>query len=174
MAKRDYRAAYDTASDAYARKYIHELDHKPFDRELLEQFALIVGPNRPVLDIGCGPGHTTAYLASLGLSASGVDLSPKMVKKAAEIFPQLRFEVGDFFHLKNESSSIDGILAFYCIVHLTPDELVAVFSMVAGNRAGVAARGVRRGPIAIHTLRHGACGVWAPGDRFLLDLRRLR
>jgi SAM-dependent methyltransferase len=122
------RTAYDIACEAYARKFISELDHKPLDRELLKQFATIVGAERPVLDLGCGPGHTTAHLTALGLMATGVDLSPKMIEKASASFPQSRFVVGDFFALPNESSSIAGILAFYCIVHLTPAQLGPAFS----------------------------------------------
>jgi SAM-dependent methyltransferase len=122
------RVAYDVACEAYAQKFINELDHKPLDRQLLKEFAAIIGAGRPVLDIGCGPGHTTAYLTALGLMATGVDLSPKMIERAAGIFPQSRFVVGDFFALPYETSSIAGILAFYCIVHLTPAQLVPAFS----------------------------------------------
>jgi SAM-dependent methyltransferase len=118
------RDAYDLACDAYARKFIHELDYKPFDRELLKEFAALVGPQRPVLDLGCGPGHTTAHLTSLGLAATGVDLSPRMIETATTTFLQSRFEVGDLFALRFESSSVAGILAFYCIVHLTADDVV--------------------------------------------------
>jgi SAM-dependent methyltransferase len=120
------RTAYDVACAAYALKFIHELDHKPLDRELLKRFSSLVGPERPVLDIGCGPGHTTAHLTSLGLMA--VDMSSKMIEKASELFPQTRFVVGDFFALPNDSSSIAGILAFYCFVHLTPEQLLPAFS----------------------------------------------
>ncbi len=122
------RAAYDVASEAYASKFVDELDHKPLDRELLQQFAATVRTQQPVLDVGCGPGHTTAHLTSLGLRATGVDLSPKMIELASRLFPQTPFEVGDFCSLRHESSSVAGILAFYCIVHLQPDQLVAAFS----------------------------------------------
>lgn len=122
------RTAYDIASEAYARKFVNELDHKPLDREWLKEFAAIVGAERPVLDIGCGPGHTTAHLASLGLMVTGVDLSPKMIELASRTFPQSRFEVGDFFALRHQSSTVAGILAFYCIVHLTPEQLVPAFA----------------------------------------------
>jgi len=122
------RSAYDLASEAYSRQFIDELVHKPFDRELLERFTRLVAPEQPVLDIGCGPGHTTAHLTSLGLTATGVDLSPKMIEQASKFFPQSCFEVGDFFDLNHQSSSIGGILAFYCIVHLTLDQLVPAFS----------------------------------------------
>lgn len=122
------RAAYDIASEAYARKFTTELDYKPLDREWLKEFANTVDAKRPVLDIGCGPGHATAHLTSLGLMAAGIDLSPKMVELAARTFPQARFEVGDFFSLHHETSSIGGVLAFYCIVHLKLEQLAAVFA----------------------------------------------
>ncbi len=122
------RAAYDIASEAYARKFVHELDDKPFDRALLARFAALVGPGRPVLDLGCGPGHTTDYLSSLGLTATGIDLSPAMVRQAAERFPRCRFVVGDFLALQNESASVAGVLALYCIVHLTADQLGSAFA----------------------------------------------
>lgn len=123
----DIRAAYDTASEAYARKFLDELTHKPADCELIQRFASLVG-ERPVLDIGCGPGHTTAHLTSLKLNATGVDLSPKMIASASRTFPQSRFEVGDFLALRQDNSSVAGILAFYCIVHLTSGQLTAAFS----------------------------------------------
>lgn len=128
VALQSIRAAYDIASEAYASKFVNELDHKPFDREVLQQFAAIVGAERSVLDIGCGPGHTTAHLTTLGLTATGVDLSPRMIEIASRTFPQSRFEVGDFCSLRHESSSIAGILAFYCIVHLTPEQLAPAFA----------------------------------------------
>ncbi len=124
----DIRQAYDIASEAYAHKFVNELDHKPLDRELLSQFAALVGTEPPVLDLGCGPGHTTEYLTSLGLHATGVDLSPRMIENAARLFPKSQFEVGDFCALRHESSSVGGILAFYCIVHLTPEQLAPAFT----------------------------------------------
>jgi SAM-dependent methyltransferase len=51
-----------------------------------------------------------------------------MVQKATESFPRSRFVVGDFFALRDEASSVAGVLALYCIVHLTPDQLVPAFS----------------------------------------------
>jgi SAM-dependent methyltransferase len=128
LSRASVREAYDIATDAYARKFLNELDQKPLDREWLTEFASLIGPERPVLDLGCGPGHTTSYLTSLGLNVTGVDLSPRMIEKAAECFPQTRFAVGDFFALPNEPSSIAGIVALYCIVHLTPDELRAALA----------------------------------------------
>jgi trans-aconitate methyltransferase len=45
-------------------------------------------------DLGCGPGRITAHLAGLGVSAFGVDLSPKMIGLARHAYPDLRFTEG--------------------------------------------------------------------------------
>ena len=36
-----------------------------------------------VLDVGCGPGHLTRRLAALGIEATGIDLDPDMIERAA-------------------------------------------------------------------------------------------
>jgi hypothetical protein len=35
----DPAATYDKVASAYAATFLHELDHKPFDREILTRFA---------------------------------------------------------------------------------------------------------------------------------------
>ena len=59
-------ATYDLVAPRYAERFVGELDHKPFDRALLERFAARwrpVAADLPVCDLGCGPGHIGAYLA---------------------------------------------------------------------------------------------------------------
>ena len=120
--------AYDLAADEYAKKFLEELKHKPQDVEWLQQFADSIDPAQTILDLGCGPGHTTAHLASLGLNPTGIDLSPNMIGKAKTFFPDVSFETGDFFHLPYSNDSVAGILAFYCIVHLQSDQLKTAFT----------------------------------------------
>jgi ubiquinone/menaquinone biosynthesis C-methylase UbiE len=126
----DIRKAYDTAAQAYAEKFLTELQHKPFDRDLLTRFAEMVGPQSRVADLGCGPGHTTSHLASLGLTPSGVDLSAEMISTARSYFPNEEFAVGDFFDLPFDDESLAGVLAFYCIVHLERDQLKPAFAEI--------------------------------------------
>lgn len=126
----EIRAAYDKASSAYAREFIHELDHKPKDRELLARFASLVGQNSPVFDIGCGPGHTTDHLSALGLAATGLDLSPGMIDQASKHFPRTKFVCDDLLALSWPDESSKGVLAFYCIVHLTRQQLPSAFKEV--------------------------------------------
>ena len=123
--------AYNAASAAYAEMFLNELDQKPLDRELLQKFTTKVEGNGRVLDIGCGPGHTTAVLHGHGLNVCGVDLSPEMIDRAEREFPGVDFEAGDFFSLNVGNSSIVGLVAFYSIVHLSPAELPDAFAEFA-------------------------------------------
>lgn len=48
-----------------------------------------------ILDVGSGTGHHVAGLSANGLDVLGIDISPSMVKKAKNDYPQYLFEVGD-------------------------------------------------------------------------------
>ena len=92
------RASYDAVAAAYAEALSHELGGKPLDRALLAVFAEQVrdvgrGESR-VWDVGCGPGHVTAFLAGLGVQAAGIDLSGEMTGQAAKRHPDLAFSTG--------------------------------------------------------------------------------
>src|SRR5687767_7262580 len=87
----DLRASYDAVAEAYEREVAGELDAKPFDRELLDLFAARVRDAGPVADLGCGPGHVTAYLAGRAVEVVGVDVSPAMVERARRRNPDLAF-----------------------------------------------------------------------------------
>ncbi len=47
--------SYDAVADEYVRQILHELEHKPFDRERLDRFVCDVRSGGTVADIGCGP-----------------------------------------------------------------------------------------------------------------------
>ncbi len=63
------RDSYDRVADEYARRIFDELDHKPFDREILDGFADAVRGLGPVCDLGCGPGQVARYLRARGVDA---------------------------------------------------------------------------------------------------------
>ena len=78
-------------------------------------------------DMGCGPGHVTHYLQSLGVSVFGLDISPLTVEMAKRLNPQARFEVGDILSLGLRDGSLIGIVAFYAIVNIPTESLSIVF-----------------------------------------------
>lgn len=79
-------------------------------------------PGARVLDVGCGNGWTTLFLAEAGLSPLGVDLVPANVDlartRAARWRSPARFEVGDM-----EALAVDGrfeaALVFDALHHVT-------------------------------------------------------
>jgi SAM-dependent methyltransferase len=124
------RAAYDAVAADYAVRFGAELAARPLDRGMLAGFAELVraGGDRPVADIGCGTGRVTAHLASLGLSAFGVDLSPRMVAVARQAYPALRFEVGSMLALDLPDAALGGVLAWYSTIHVPDEQLPAAFA----------------------------------------------
>ncbi|MET8196202.1 class I SAM-dependent DNA methyltransferase [Micromonospora sp. NPDC005686] len=121
------RAAYDTVAEDYAR-LLPDVVEPPLDRALLAAFAKLVGPGRPVLEVGCGTGRVTAHLHRLGLDIDGVDLSPGMVAVARRTYPDLRFEVGSLTELTAPDESLAGLVSWYSVIHLPPELLPEVFA----------------------------------------------
>jgi len=115
---------YDLVAEEYARRLTRELEGKPFDRLMLDQFAEKVGDGA-VADVGCGPGHVGRYLHDAGATGVfGLDVSPGMVATAQALNPSMRFSVGDMTAMEHENASLDGVLSFYSIVH-TPTHKLA-------------------------------------------------
>src|SRR4051812_25434940 len=95
---RDAGAAYDAVAGGYADAFAH-LDRTPFDRDELSQFAAELAGRGLVADLGCGPGHGTAFLAGLGVEVFGVDVSAAMVDVAQRLQPGLDVRLGDMADL---------------------------------------------------------------------------
>jgi hypothetical protein len=62
---------YDQVADEYARRISGELQHKPFDRELLNRFAAAVTGRGEVCDMGGGPGHIARYPSTSSTGGGG-------------------------------------------------------------------------------------------------------
>src|SRR5688572_14504281 len=117
------RNGWDAVADRYADELYHELDRKPYDRDLLARFAAMVTTDLPVLDLGCGPGHISAHLAKMGLWIHGIDLSPEMVRVAKERSPDLGFEVGNLLDLELAENSLGGVVALYSLINLLREDV---------------------------------------------------
>lgn len=126
----DTRAAYDAVAGLYAELFGNVLETLPLERAVLAAFAELVRAHDagPVADLGCGPGHVTAHLHALGLTAFGIDLSPAMIALARQAHPDLRFDEGSMTALDLADGTLGGILAFYSTIHTPPRQLPAVFA----------------------------------------------
>ncbi len=121
-------SSYDRVAEQYSARFSEELRHKPLDRALLNCFAELVRGLGPVADLGCGPGHVTRYLHDRGIPALGIDLSGEMVVQAQRLNPGLTFRQGTILDLDVDEAAWGGIVAFYSIIHLEPDELSRAFA----------------------------------------------
>ncbi|SOE00493.1 Methyltransferase domain-containing protein [Blastococcus haudaquaticus] len=125
------RASYDRVADTYVAMDVGDLAPTPWLRAALTAFAEDVRGLGPVLDVGCGPGLVTAHLAGLGVDASGVDLSPRMVEHARRLHPELRFSVASATDLRLEDASLGGVLGWWSLFNLPRDVLPAVLAAFA-------------------------------------------
>ena len=152
------RATYGTVATTYADRLGDELGAQPFERWLLDRVAEHAG-DQPVIEVGCGPGQVTAYLAAAGADATGLDLTPEMVEEARRRHPGVTYQVGDLRRLMRPATS-DGwgaVLAWYSLIHLAPSELPdAVAALVRPIRpGGWLVLGMHAGPAGV---RH--CDSW--------------
>ncbi|ALG13409.1 class I SAM-dependent DNA methyltransferase [Kibdelosporangium phytohabitans] len=124
------RDSYDTVAEDYTKLVTTLFAQEPLGRAMLGAFSEIVLDcgGGPVADLGCGPGHVTAHLTSLGLDAFGIDLSPRMVEIACHSYPDLRFEVGSMTALDLPDDHLAGIVAWWSIFHTPPESLPVVFA----------------------------------------------
>jgi SAM-dependent methyltransferase len=122
------RNAYDTVAETYADQVPSrfESDTMAVGRGMLAAFAAQV--SGPVMEVGCGPGHVTAYLAKLGLDVSGTDLSPRMIEIARKTYPDLLFDVASMTGLAPADGSLGGIVSWWSLLHLPPEVVPVAFA----------------------------------------------
>ncbi len=146
----DTGSSYDAVADEYVRRFLSELERKPFDRKLLDDFAERI--EGPVADIGCGPGHVARYLSERGVRVSGVDLSQQMIEQARELNSGISFRQGDMGALDFETGSLEAIVAFYSIIHIARERVTDVLREFARvlRPAGALLLSVHLGDQVIH------------------------
>src|SRR4030067_3277335 len=111
----------DNEWDRIYRKYpLEELGWelgkpRPILREYVEKGLIKKGK---VLDICCGAGTNTVYLAGKGVEVTGIDISPTAIgyakKKAARANVNVSLEVQDFLALHFEDEEFDFVFDMGC------------------------------------------------------------
>ena len=123
----DYQTSYDRIAEEYAARIAGELEHKPLDRMLLDEFAGRVKAAGRVCELGCGPGHVARYLHDRGVDIFGIDLSPGMLEQARKLNPAIEFQQGNMLALDIEDGDLAAIVAFYSIVHIPKTDILQAF-----------------------------------------------
>ncbi|HUS00832.1 MAG TPA: class I SAM-dependent methyltransferase [Chitinophagaceae bacterium] len=122
---------YNKTAKIYADKFINELNHKHLDRILLKCFVDENINKGKLIDLGCGPGQTTKFIADQELTdIVGIDISDEMINVARSINPHLQFETGDILRLGYPDNTFGSAVAFYSIVHFTHEQVRSAFKEV--------------------------------------------
>jgi 2-polyprenyl-3-methyl-5-hydroxy-6-metoxy-1,4-benzoquinol methylase len=108
---------------------LRHAENKPFADDFCAEYLIDFGaaltwmppPPAAVLDLGCGPGWTSRFLARRGYEVLGLDISEAMVGLArrlaeAEGVSNLRFEVGDY-EAATRRETFDVVLFFDALHH---------------------------------------------------------
>lgn len=69
-----------------------------------------LAPVAQVLDLGCGRGMATAYMAEEGHSVVGVDISHTLIAQAQTAYPHVRFVQGDALKLPFGDGEFNAVL----------------------------------------------------------------
>lgn len=138
--------AYAARADEYTALLGTMEATSPVDRSTIRDWA---GRRQGILlDVGCGPGHWTDWLASLrddgelpGVTAvAGVEPTGSFIATARRRFPHLRFHEAAAEALPCASGSVGGILAWYSLIHTHPDSIgdaLDEFARVLGPGGGL-------------------------------------
>ena len=119
------RRRYTEVADVYIQMFGATAHVDPEDLGFLDRN--LGSCDGTVLDAGCGPGHLTAHLTELGLTARGIDLVPQFIEHARASWPAGDFAVSSLRTLDVPDGALSGILAWYSLIHCDPSELAAVF-----------------------------------------------
>lgn len=111
-------AAYDRGAPTYAQSW--SAPH-PWMDESREKFGDLVSAGMTLLDVGCGPGHDSAFWTEKGLRTLGIDVSRKTIGIAHRLYPALEFQVMDVLQLGKLDRKFDAVWMAYSLLHIAKD-----------------------------------------------------
>lgn len=107
------KVTYNAIAKNYANIAIREIAPKYF----IDNFLRSLNGNE-ILDVCCGTGQISKYIASEGFNVLGIDNSSNMISLAKQLVKNCKFKLADA--LEYESNiKYDGVLAHECLSNFT-------------------------------------------------------
>ena len=105
-------------------KYDH-IRENPRHIRIKNDLKNIIKKGMKVLDLGCGTGITTRYIAELGAKVIGIDLSPKLIEfaKANSIHENADYRVGDITNIDIGKKAFDVICLCDIMEHIPREKI---------------------------------------------------
>jgi SAM-dependent methyltransferase len=93
---------------------------------------------KSILDIGCGRGRHSLFLAEMGFDVTATDISPEGIGQLREeagrrgLDKKIRTVVCDMLELPFEDNSFDGVVGFHSLYHTDYAGLKKVIARITG------------------------------------------
>lgn len=128
MQKRNSLGASNKAIAAYGSPRVNvegmlgtKISPEDLDRAIIEPWAAAVDGR--ILDVGSGVGRWTGHLADLGHAVEGLEPADRLINLARGWHPSVVFHHGAIEDLADTEPLWDGLLAWYSIIHIGPQEM---------------------------------------------------
>ena len=122
------------------------------------------GSSATILEVGCGTGHFTRWLAATGRTVYGLDRSPEMLAECSRLGGEAPLVLGDAHALPVRSGAVDAVLLVTALEFLA-DPRHALNEAVRVARRAVAVVALNRHSVG--ALRRRLRGGWRSiGRRF--------
>ena len=124
MADQETLAVYADYAADYAKRFAQD---KPDVH--LRKFMSALPTEARVLDLGCGTGRTTAFMARAGIEVEGWDASPEMAAVALSDH-ELTIRIATFDEL-DAVEDYDGIFANFSLLHVSKSEMPDILARIS-------------------------------------------
>jgi demethylmenaquinone methyltransferase/2-methoxy-6-polyprenyl-1,4-benzoquinol methylase len=88
------------------------------DLRRIEEWVATVFAGRRVLEVACGTGYWTRFIAATAASVTGIDAAPEMLALARERVPVASFVAGNAYALAPDLGAFDGAFAGFFLSHV--------------------------------------------------------
>lgn len=114
-------ATFSRLAERYAEKYFDLDIYYPYLQRFVERIG---SQGASVLDVACGPGNVSAYLAKVrpDLKLVGIDLAEGMIEQARRRVPSANFLVGDCRHIDGLAQTFDAAAFAFGLSYLTDED----------------------------------------------------
>jgi SAM-dependent methyltransferase len=95
-----------------------------------DKYLSLLGPRALILDVGCGAGIKSGYMAGKGFGVTGIDFSEEMIKIAGRRVPSGKFLVKDIRRPLELDAAFDGVFAQAVLLHFFKKEVPGVLENI--------------------------------------------
>lgn len=116
---------YEKDAETFLRQWGRKKYRRP---PLLKEWVALLPKRAVVLDLGCGAGQDTRYLATLGHRVVGLDRTMPLLRFARQRSALVPFVLADMRTLPIRAGALDGIWAAAALMHVPKSVARSVLS----------------------------------------------